>query len=271
MDTKFSSAYWRHHQVEVAAPEVKLAGAWMRTNDGLTLFGYAEVTQQRFAFETGLKPEVLPRAMEALPEWFTRTPKGYFIPGFIREQIGTGDALLNNNICKSLVRALVALGDPSVSALVVKHYPELERSIKQIVNDKPLPTPPQGGREERRGEEKSGAELGGGAGEPSGPTPGPAEELRGRMELVGQIMGRRAGNKWTAREIEAFRTSGLEACSDVDFAEQVELMREYYAAKIPRGMDFRRRDLQALLNNWPGELDRARVHQRDNADGVIKR
>ena len=35
-------------------------------------------------------------------------------------------------------------------------------------------------------------------------------------------------------------------------------MATYYTARIPRTEDFRRRDLATLLNNWSGELDRAR-------------
>lgn len=286
MDTKFSASYWGHREVEPATPEIKLAGAWMRTNDRLTLFGYAEVTAERFAFETGLPKEALLRAIQALPDWFTPLPKGYFVPGFIGEQIGRGEALLNNNVCKGLVRALVALHDAEVLALVLRHYPELQMALKVTDIPKPLATPTGGVREEKRREEQSreeqsGGDRGVGKEEPRRgrrrSAPGsllPAdqsEDLRNRMLEVGALKGRDASAAWTVAELEAFKSIRLASCSLEEFAAQVDPMRIYYRAKISREIgDYRRRELLTLLTNWPGELDKARAWVRDNHDGISK-
>lgn len=286
MDTKFSSHYWSHREVEAAAPEIKLAGAWMRTNDRMTLFGYAEVTPERFAFETGLPKEDLARAIQALPEWFTPLAKGYFVPGFIREQIGSGDALLNNNVCKGLVRALVALHDDEVFALVLRHYPELEQALKVSDFRKPLATPPGGVREEKSREEKSRAEKSsvrdGGVGEEAPPARNRRAKAAGavpseqseptctRMLAVAALKGRQASTPWTPKEFEAFKACRLDTCSDADFEAQLAPMRIYYGAKISREMDYRRRELLTLLNNWPGEIDKARAWARDHDDGIRK-
>jgi hypothetical protein len=291
MDTKFSSHYWSHPEVEAASPEIKLAGAWMRTNDRVTLFGYAQVTPERFAFETGLPKEGLARAIQALPDWFTPLPKGYFVPGFIREQIGCGEALLSNNVCKGLVRALVALNDPEVFALVMQHYPELQVALKVTDFSKPLVSPCQGVREEKRGEEKSSVEKRGGDRGVGKEDPAPVtptgrsrrskpgstlpselpEPFTSRMIEVGALKGRQPTTPWTVKELEAFKEARLHSCSAEDFAGQLAPMKTYYAAKIPREIgDFRRRELLTLLNNWPGELDKARAWARDHDDGYRK-
>lgn len=287
MDTKFSPHYWSHLEVEPAPPEIKLAGAWMRTNDRLTLFGYAEVTPQRFAFETGLAPDTLARAIQALPDWFVGLPKGYFMPGFIREQIGSGESLIFNNVCKSLVRALVALNDAQVSALVTKHYPELENVLKETLSQKPLATPHGGGREERRGEEQSrtekrsvgdrgvGKEEARAGGRRYGRAGGvlaseQPSDVAARMIAVAALKHRPATTAWTADEFEAFTAARLGTCGVEDFSSQVEVMRGYYSAKIPRETDRRRRELLTLLEHWPGELDKARLHNREHSDGYTK-
>ena len=38
----------------------------------------------------------------------------------------------------------------------------------------------------------------------------------------------------------------------------IDLLERYYTAQIPDGSDYRRRDILTLLNNFNGEIDRAR-------------
>lgn len=290
MDTKFSPHYWGHREVEPAPPEIKLAGAWMRTNSRVTLFGYVDVTPQRFAFETGLPAETLARACQALPDWFIALPKGYFMPDFIREQVGSGESLLCNNLCKPLLRALVALNDGEVSALVTKYYPELENVLNEAISTKPLASPhggPEKRREERsraeqsrtekrsegdRGVGKEGSRAGRhGPAKAGGVLPGEQPpDIGGRMLAVAALKGRQASTPWTAKEFEAFTAARLDSCGADDFTSQLDVMRTYYAAKISRETDFRRRELLTLLVNWPGELDKARLHNREHNDGYTK-
>ena len=48
--------------------------------------------------------------------------------------------------------------------------------------------------------------------------------------------------------------------------EEVEGMERYYLAPIAQNRDYRRRDLITLLNNWQGELDRARNFSTNGSD-----
>ncbi len=95
-------------------------------------------------------------------------------------------------------------------------------------------------------------------------------ELRDRLVLVGALMRRQERTPWSTRELEAFRAARLDETTEDDFHEQLEPMRAYYHAKISGEKDYRRRDLQTLLNNWTGELDRARAWARDHNDGIQK-
>ena len=72
------------------------------------------------------------------------------------------------------------------------------------------------------------------------------------MNRIGRMLGRRDGTLWTVAEAVALKTTS-------PTLEEVESMEKYYLAIIPRDEDFRRRDLITLLNNWNGELDRARI------------
>jgi len=96
------------------------------------------------------------------------------------------------------------------------------------------------------------------------------EPVQGRMLAVAALKHRQPGTRWSAKEIAAFRAAGLHAMSDADFDEQIQPLAAYYAAPVENlsehwrsspGDDFRRRDLQTLLNNWPSEVDRSRAWQ----------
>ena len=43
-------------------------------------------------------------------------------------------------------------------------------------------------------------------------------------------------------------------------AEDLELLERYYLEEIAQAEDYRRRDLETLLNNWTKEIDRATSH-----------
>lgn len=62
---------------------------------------------------------------------------------------------------------------------------------------------------------------------------------------------RRESTPWSERERKAWR--GI-VTTDSD----LDLLEGYYTAEIPSRSDYRRRDLLTLLNNWTGEIDRAR-------------
>jgi len=74
------------------------------------------------------------------------------------------------------------------------------------------------------------------------------------MQRLGATHGRRATTLWTVAEAEAL----LRVKPD---DEEITLMIEFYEAVIPNPdvNDRRRQQLQTLLNNWNGELDKARI------------
>ena len=88
------------------------------------------------------------------------------------------------------------------------------------------------------------------------------------VAFAGQLKRRGEDTAWAPEEFAAFQAARLDVLTSEDFDAQVETLRGYYHAVIPREKDYRRRDLKTLLNNWPGEIDRARQWVRDNGDGL---
>jgi hypothetical protein len=73
------------------------------------------------------------------------------------------------------------------------------------------------------------------------------------------IFKRKPTTPWTAGELRAFRNIGTIDDDDLSALER------YYAANWPpcRDKNILRHDLQTLLNNFPGEVDRARLNAPD--------
>ena len=107
--------------------------------------------------------------------------------------------------------------------------------------------------------------------------PPPAAESEAKARVTerriaeGALMHRRPGTRWSVKELAAFKLTELDRCAAADFEDQLTVMGRYYRAKISREQDIRRRDLLTLLNNWTGELDRARAYARARNDGYTKR
>ncbi len=73
------------------------------------------------------------------------------------------------------------------------------------------------------------------------------------MNRIGKLLGRREGTLWTVAEALALKSVN-------PAPEEIELLETYYLASgIDPEKDIRRKDLITLLNNWTGELDRARI------------
>ena len=303
MDTKISSTFWSDPDIEAATAETKFTALWLLTNARIDLCGHAQVTPERFAFETKAPPEGLGRAMVALPRGFLSVGKGYWARNFIGYQFGRGNTLARSCMRFPITEALRLLSK-EVQALVLAEYPELQEAFDKVCfKALPIPpySPPVGVREgegvgegvgvgERAGERVRAGE---GAGDDqsasdldqSQPGSTPQKKKRGaragfvspsdqtpalasRMLAVGGLKRRQEGTAWSPAEFEAFKAARLDSLSSEDFAGQVETLRGYYLATIPRAQDYRRRDLATLLNNWPGEIDRAREWNRANGDGL---
>lgn len=92
-------------------------------------------------------------------------------------------------------------------------------------------------------------------------TPAEGEDESEILLRIGGWFGRRKTTPWTEKEMRAFRLLKIDP-------EDMELLNVYYSD--PEGLDrkmqkdIRRRDLITLLNNWPGEVDKARTWVRSN-------
>jgi uncharacterized protein YdaU (DUF1376 family) len=80
------------------------------------------------------------------------------------------------------------------------------------------------------------------------------EQRAESRERIGAIFHRRSGTPWTEKELAALRK--LEITED-----DLGAVERYYARHWPpqRERNILRHDLLTLLNNWPGEADRARA------------
>jgi hypothetical protein len=70
---------------------------------------------------------------------------------------------------------------------------------------------------------------------------------------VGSWFRRRPTTRWSDKELKSWKKLTIEVES-IEF----KVLQKYYRDKIDPENDYRRRDLATLLNNWPGEIDRAK-------------
>lgn len=92
----------------------------------------------------------------------------------------------------------------------------------------------------------------------------PADKRRLRVQANTPLMARinawfrrRPDTLWTLAEAEALAQLNL-AGGNGQTAEDVRALELYYTAERMPEPDYRRRDLPTLLNNWAGEVDRAK-------------
>ncbi len=76
---------------------------------------------------------------------------------------------------------------------------------------------------------------------------------------LGKLFGRRPSTKWSQSELKALKSI------DPD-EDDLKLLEAYYTANIPKSENIRRRDLATLLNNFNGEIDRARNFKHPQED-----
>jgi hypothetical protein len=79
---------------------------------------------------------------------------------------------------------------------------------------------------------------------------------------VGSWFNRRGSMPWSEKELAVWRK--LKPSAD-----DLETLERYYLAAMAADKDYRRRDLLTLLNNWTGELDRARKFQPKQSGTAI--
>ena len=126
------------------------------------------------------------------------------------------------------------------------------------------------------GDEGGGA-SGGEGGERRGALKGKGHSLlpsqrpepdRSRMLSINRLMDRKAATRWSTKELKAFQEGELGGLPEADWIDQFGPLEAYYAAPVEelreyqgtRGNeDYRRRALLTLLNDWGGQVDKARM------------
>lgn len=85
-------------------------------------------------------------------------------------------------------------------------------------------------------------------------------EFRNRAN---RLLGRREATNWSAGELKAAKAN-LETCE-----EDWKLLEKYYANRGKEGF-YTRRSMLTLLNNWAGEIDKARAHHEEQTENEYK-
>lgn len=94
----------------------------------------------------------------------------------------------------------------------------------------------------------------------------PSTEAAQRVAI---LFGRRLTTHWSDKEVRAFRCL-VKMGAFIDQSD-IDLMERYYAAQRVKGdKGIHRRDLLTLLNNWTGELDRARAWAKSRCGSFRK-
>jgi hypothetical protein len=75
---------------------------------------------------------------------------------------------------------------------------------------------------------------------------------------IGALLGRRPTTRWSKKEKAA-----LKAIAPID-PEDMAILEKFYSANIAPDLDHRRTSIQTLLNNWNGEIDKARLYSLQN-------
>lgn len=131
MKPLLDQSFWSDPDIERCKAGVKLAALWLITNPQTSLIGVCGASVGRFEFETGLKPEALESAIEALPRAFKRFGNTIFVRNYIRHQFGSGEKLKRNNFFVALKSLFLSVKDEELRAFILTEYPEFEEALQR--------------------------------------------------------------------------------------------------------------------------------------------
>ena len=136
MKPMINQSFWSDPEIEQQQPEIKLAMLWLITNPQTSILGICQASERRFHFETGLPPEALQRACEALPGALKRIGSAIFVKNYIRHQFGSGDRLKRNNFFKALSSEFIAQS-ADIQNAIASEYSEFQ-PVSPAADEKPL-------------------------------------------------------------------------------------------------------------------------------------
>lgn len=185
--------------------------------------GFWEVDLSALAFHTKLEPKHFEGAFKGLERGLQGASGWVWIRNFLRHQ--KNDCL---NAANPAHRQIIALLREQA-----ERFPDSKSFLPKGAT-KGLQSPIGTGKGKGRGK-------------------GEAFEASPLQVRVGKLLGRRESTKWSDKELDALDQIGEP--DDADLA----LLEEFYNAVIPQDLDHRRTALLTLLNNWNGEVDKARA------------
>lgn len=246
MKPLLDQAFWSDPDIEQSPSEVKLAALWLITNPQTNLIGVCGASSGRFTFETGLNSEALERALKGLPRAFVRVGSVVFVKNYIRHQFGSGDKLKRNNFFVALKSLFLGIKDERLRMLFVTEYPEFKEALMEPLEGL---TKPKDGKE---GEDKD--KIGKGSAEGKTKDNLPTSE---RSKRIAILFSRKLTTEWNDKEIAAFKKISKQPDEDFDLVE------EFYKSDY----EFLRHDLLTFLNNFTGEVDKARKWKAGKLNG----
>jgi hypothetical protein len=78
------------------------------------------------------------------------------------------------------------------------------------------------------------------------------------QQRANRLLGRRDITNWTPKEIKAAKPN-LNTCE-----EDWKLLENFYSKRNEKDI-YTRRSMETLLNNWAGEIDKARAHKESES------
>jgi hypothetical protein len=78
------------------------------------------------------------------------------------------------------------------------------------------------------------------------------------QQRANRLLGRRDTTNWTPKEIRAAKPN-LDTCE-----EDWKLLENFYSKRNEKDV-YTRRSMETLLNNWAGEIDKARAHKESES------
>lgn len=145
MHPKIVESFWsdldfdRFQAQELAS--VRLTFLWTITSPTTNAAGIFPCQRRVFTSDTGLDFDWLDKTMKAFPRSFVYDAESRYalLRGYVRYQIGTGDALVKNWLMCSKVLKDLRLSPVILALQVIALYPELGRAIDKT--SKPLLSP----------------------------------------------------------------------------------------------------------------------------------
>lgn len=188
--------------------------------------GFWEVDESALAFHTKLDAKHFEGAFKALERGLQGASGWVWVKNFLKHQ--KNDQL---NPANPAHRQIIALLRDQA-----ERFPD-SKSLLPKGATKGLPSPIGIGKGKGNGKEQEATPL----------------QIR-----VGKLLGRRETTRWSEKEIAALNAIGEPA------EEDLQLLEDFYNAIIEPEQDHRRTALLTLLNNWNGEVDKARFFKLAN-------